>query len=176
MRPELFNEDYRDLSIDLPEELQHKSERLLETIRTTGLEPGNLSDAIYLALALRNFRLEHDGWFELADFLGSVNKRADVWKTAFVILPAFVPDLEDAFIALIDNTEPESIDSITTLILHTVNTLFLDENERYQLYTTLATDASIDFQLSLLKMLPIYETQAFIRLLASHLYDLTPRK
>ncbi len=174
MRPELFNEDYRDLSIDLPEELQHKSERLLETIRTTGLEPGNLSDAIYLALALRNFRLEHDGWFELADFLGSVNKRADVWKTAFVILPAFVPDLEDAFIALIDNTEPESIDSITTLILHTVNTLFLDENERYQLYTTLATDASIDFQLSLLKMLPIYETQAFIRLLASHLYDLTP--
>lgn len=174
LRPELFNEDYRDLSIDLPEELQHKSERLLETIRTTGLEPGNLSDAIYLALALRNFRLEHDGWFELADFLGSVNKRADVWKTAFVILPAFVPDLEDAFIALIDNTEPESIDSITTLILHTVNTLFLDENERYQLYTTLATDASIDFQLSLLKMLPIYETQAFIRLLASHLYDLTP--
>ena len=174
VRPELFNEDYRDLSIDLPEELQHKSERLLETIRTTGLEPGNLSDAIFLALALRNFRLEHDGWFELADFLGSVNKRAEIWETAFVILPAFVPDLEDAFIALIDNTEPESIDAITTLILHTVNTLFLDENQRYQLYTTLATDASIDFQLSLLKMLPNYETQAFIRLLASHLYDLNP--
>ena len=94
LRPDLLNEDYRDLSIDLPEELQHKSERLLETIRTTGLEPGNLSDAIYLALALRNFRLEHDGWFELADFLGTVNKRADVWKTALSFFPPLFPTLK----------------------------------------------------------------------------------
>ena len=172
LKPDLFHEDYRDLSLDLPEDLCLKSERLIETIRTTGLEPSNLNDAIHLAIALRNYRLEHDSWTGLAEYLLTFNKRLESWKTAFVVLPALVPDIEDAFFDLSDYTNNQTIKQTTALILHATNTMMLDENERYQLFNRLAGDATIDVQLYLLKGLSEFESPAFVRLLASSLRDL----
>lgn len=171
LRQTLFDKDYRDLDADIPEDLYHKSERLLEAIRTTGLEPNNLADAGLLALALRNLRLEDDGWHNLPEFLSLGNRRLDTWKTAFVVLPALVPDLDQAFTTLIDQSTPQNVDAIIAIILHVTNTQNLPENERYQLYTWLALDAGMDFQLGLLKQLNDYESPAFIRLLASSFLD-----
>jgi len=74
LRTGLFIEDYQELFTTVSEELKHKSDELLKAIRLTGLEPSSLSDAALLALALRDYRVEHQSWDGLLNFIDGENK------------------------------------------------------------------------------------------------------
>lgn len=171
LKPALLLEDFRDLDLDLPEDVIIKSERFLETIRLIGLEPNNLADAALLAIALRQFHIEHDSWQGLTDFMATGTKRLDIWKTAFVILPALIPNMEDLFHELIESLEPEMSKELANLIIHFTQTQTWDENTRYQFYSSLLADGELDFHLAFLEALQGFENESFVRLLAKSLVD-----
>lgn len=171
LKPALLQEDFRNLDLDIPEEQMQKSERFLETIRVIGLEPNNLSDAVSLAISLRQYLIDQDGWESVEDFLAIGNKGLELWKTAFVVLPALIPSMEDLLLTLIDNLKPELSQDLASLITHCIQTTLMDENERFQLYSTLLNDSQLDFQIDLLEKLESVEQPNFIYQLSQSLSD-----
>lgn len=153
LRPGLFFEDYQELFTTVPEELKHKSDELLKAIRLTGLEPSSLSDAALLALALRDYRVKHQRWDGLLNFIDGENKGLELWKTAFVVLPALANDYDQALITLIDDAPLEKLDNVAKLLKHVVFTTSMDDEERFLFFSTLSLDSSKDFQLALLRAL-----------------------
>jgi tetratricopeptide (TPR) repeat protein len=166
LRPGLFFEDYQALFTTVPDELKHKSEELLKAIRLTGLEPSSLSDAALLALTLRDYRLEHQSWNGLLDFIDGENKGLELWKTAFVVLPALANDYDQALITLIDEVPLQKLDNVTKLIKHVVFSTSMDDEERFQFFSTFSLDSSKDFQLALLRAMDDPENSELVQRLA----------
>lgn len=174
LKPSLIQEDFRNLDLDIPEEDLIKSEHFLDTMRSIGLEPNNLPDAVLLAISLRQYLIAHDGWDGVETFLMITPKGLCLWKSAFVVLPALIPSMEDLLITLIDHLEPEYSKDLANLITYSIQTTLMDENERFQLYSTLLTESQLDFQLALLNSLQGIEDKSFICLLAQALTDHAP--
>ncbi|MFZ3069554.1 MAG: tetratricopeptide repeat protein [Anaerolineaceae bacterium] len=165
--PELAAGDLKDLLVTIPESIQSRATKTMETIRLTGLEPSSLEEAGLLALTLRYLRADSQNWKGLAGFLATPRNNLSLWRSAFTCLPALVPDFPEATRELVETTDLAAIPITTELIIHAVECAPSDKNERFQTLTDLFANSSLDFQIQSLQYLTHYEDAKFIEQLAS---------
>jgi tetratricopeptide (TPR) repeat protein len=144
-----------------------KAQTSLNSIRMTGLPPGNLADATGLALLIRDYNLNHPDWQGLTGFLQDKRNNLGIWKPAFAILPALVSDFKE-FIASLLNEAPESLfPTYVDLIVHALFSIPLDETERLNQFTQYFRDANRTTQLLVLDGVANRGNSALAKLLAT---------
>lgn len=144
-----------------------KAQTLLNSIRMTGLPPGNLADATGLALLIRDFNLNHPDWNGILAYLQDKRDHLDVWKPAFAILPALVSDLEGLSSKLLREASESLLPSCIEVIVHALLSIPADEAERLNQFTTFFHDTNRTAQLLVLESLSNHASPSLAKTLAS---------
>lgn len=144
-----------------------KAQTVLNSIRMTGLPPGNLADATGLALLIKDFNLNHPDWQGLHGLLQDKRNNLSIWKSAFAILPALMPDLEGFIACLLKEAQNSLLPSYVDLITHALFSVPLDETERLNQLDGFFCDVDRSIQLLVLENVANRESPMLAKLLAS---------
>lgn len=168
LSPDLTSQDLRNPAVEIPGELAARATRTLETIRLTGLEPGSLADAALLALKIREFRHNQGSWQGLVDFFAHGRNNPAIWKTPLAVLPVLVEDFEAALTELIATSPTAVIPEVAAIIVHALETNFMDDKKKFAVYADLLKTASPDFQIQALTAMKPFAEPAAIQYLANN--------
>lgn len=168
LKPTLADMDLRNLETPVPADLLNLAKSSLESINLTGLEPGSLSETGLLALMLREHRVHHGSWDGLLTNLLKTKNNLRTWKSAFVCLPALVPDYDLAADTLIYEAPSELNASIVEILTHAIFCMPISEQEQFQALSEQFSKANLGLQTQLLQSLKTHVDPSWIRLLASH--------
>ena len=165
----LIDKDLKDIFKPVPQELNEKAVKTLDTVRMTGLEPATLKDATLLAFSLREFRLKNSSWKGLLGFLTEGKIGLHAWSTSLSVLPALCPDFEDALEELAATTQSSDAYDMAQCITALLKKLPLAENEQFDFAAKFLDNAGLHLQVQVLKQLQGVVSDSFIKLLANNL-------
>lgn len=161
-------------NIVVNDQLSSEVNSIIDTIRSTGLIPDNLSQAGLLSLYLRIFRQEQGSWNKLTEkILVKTNASAPptltrIWQSTFACLPSFVNDYNELASELI-TTSPENIkEQIISLILHGPLTQPMNEDRILDEMQIIFSHLDTDVQVSSLKILNNLGLNKYVKKLAEN--------
>ena len=146
-------------------EALEQANKVLDTIRLTGLEPANLKDAA--SLLLLQYHNKNTSWHGLTQYLGEGKTTLASWKTAFLALPFIHEESFFAIKELILNPQPFSDKEVAAFIVDFLLTLPIDEKKQYEFLSKSLDKASLSLQVEVLGELRGKFDPGFIELLAT---------
>jgi len=149
------------------EEALEQANKVLDTIRLTGLEPANLKDAASLSLLLLQYHNKNNSWQGLTQYLGEGKTTLASWKTAFLALPFIHEESFFAIKEIILNPQPFSDKEVAAFIVDFLLTLPIDEKKQYEFLSKSLDKASLSLQVEVLGELRGKFDPGFIELLAT---------
>ena len=157
----------KDAAAEPVEETRARSLQTLETVRLTGLRPGALNEATALALVLRDTLLQPNAARQALATMAGSKQQYPLWRSSFACLPALLPDFTKSMQTLVQALQGDEIPQVTSLILHAVECMPADENDRFRKLLDIFQGATQETHVALLAALEGEEDDAFRQLLAN---------
>ena len=161
-------------TIVVNDQLRSEVNNNIDTIRSTGLVPDNLSQAGLISLYLRIYRQEQGSWNGIIEKLIVKNNAAapltltKIWQSTFACLPGFVDDYQDLASEFITASPKNIKEQIVYLVLHGLLTQPMSEDRTLEKIQMIFSHLDTDVQISSLRILKYLGLDYYVKVLAEN--------
>ncbi|MEA4811948.1 MAG: tetratricopeptide repeat protein [Anaerolineaceae bacterium] len=163
----LAQKNLRDLGYEVPQEWLGKATQILQNSEKLQGRLNELSEAVLLALLLRDYRAKAQGWSEVLQFMAGIEGQLSYWETPVLILSRIVPDFDLFVTEIFSTVSQKTLGEVTALAVHANACTVMPLAHHLEYYRALFGGQAIAIQVAGLQALRRYYPDENIRNLAS---------